>query len=80
MLEVGHIGYTSLHGLYLFHILYLFVVNATSFYILMQIAFDNGDVELVCLDSESWETLSHESMGQQVDGMFDVYHNSSFKC
>uniref|UniRef100_M4CVS0 Uncharacterized protein n=1 Tax=Brassica campestris TaxID=3711 RepID=M4CVS0_BRACM len=30
-----------------------------------KIAFDNGDVELVCLDSESWETLSHESMGQQ---------------
>ncbi|CAH8358562.1 unnamed protein product [Eruca vesicaria subsp. sativa] len=30
-----------------------------------KIAFDNGDVELVCLDSESWETLSHESMEQQ---------------
>ncbi|CAN8234143.1 unnamed protein product [Cochlearia groenlandica] len=30
-----------------------------------KIAFDNGDVELVCLDSESWETLSHESLGQQ---------------
>ncbi|AAF07790.1 hypothetical protein; 73483-63403 [Arabidopsis thaliana] len=30
-----------------------------------KIIFDNGDVELVCLDSESWETLSHESMGQQ---------------
>lgn len=47
---------------------------------LMQIAFDNGDVELVCLDSESWETLSHESMGQQVNGMFGGYFNSSFKC
>ncbi|XP_023643713.1 sister chromatid cohesion protein PDS5 homolog A isoform X2 [Capsella rubella] len=30
-----------------------------------KIIFDNGDVELVCLDSESWETLSHESLGQQ---------------
>ncbi|CAH2067746.1 unnamed protein product, partial [Thlaspi arvense] len=30
-----------------------------------KIAFDNGDVELVCLNSESWETLSHESLGQQ---------------
>ncbi|EFH65409.1 binding protein [Arabidopsis lyrata subsp. lyrata] len=30
-----------------------------------KIIFDNGDVELVCLDSESWETLSHESMGQE---------------
>ncbi|KAF2564185.1 hypothetical protein F2Q70_00016346 [Brassica cretica] len=44
-----------------------------------KIAFDNGDVELVCLDSESWETLSHESMGQQVNGMFGGYFNSSFK-
>ncbi|KFK42149.1 hypothetical protein AALP_AA2G217700 [Arabis alpina] len=30
-----------------------------------KIALDNGDVELVCLDSESWETLSHESLVQQ---------------
>ncbi|XP_019093838.1 PREDICTED: sister chromatid cohesion protein PDS5 homolog A-like isoform X1 [Camelina sativa] len=30
-----------------------------------KIIFDNGDVELVCLDSESWETLSHESLQQQ---------------
>ncbi|CAL9241015.1 unnamed protein product [Arabidopsis halleri] len=30
-----------------------------------KIIFDNGDVELVCLGSESWETLSHEFMGQQ---------------
>lgn len=66
MLEVGHIVYTSLHGF--------------SVFALMQIAFDNGDVELVCLDSESWETLSHESMGQQVNEMFDGYFNSSFKC
>ncbi|CAA7013408.1 unnamed protein product [Microthlaspi erraticum] len=30
-----------------------------------KIVLDNGDVELVCLESESWETLSHESMGTQ---------------
>lgn len=49
--------------------------HGASVFALMQIAFDNGDVELVCLDSESWETLSHESMGQQV--CYIIHHSSA---